>query len=441
MSKKILTFRKAIPLSLQHVLAMFVGTIVPPLLIANVAKMDSGGTTALIQAALFASAIGTFIQICPLPFLKKYKIGSNLPLMMGMNYVFLGVSISVASQKGLPTLFGGLLVASIIGVVMGFFIKKVKRFFTPLISGVLVICMGIGLFQPAINNLAGGLGSPTYGNPENFILGFIVAFIIIFLNKFAKGIIKDTAILIGIIVGYIIALFSGMVDFSGLQRAEWFAMPQPLAYGLEFDPQIIIVFVIAYAIGTIDFMGCCTVTTLGGFDRDLETKEYSNGVIGAAIGSVISAIFGAIPVAGLSQNSAIVSMNKGTQKIIFLLAGSLVLLTSISPKLAAVLITIPNAVIGGATLIVFGMIAMTGIMLLTMLGFDEETKLIGGISVATSIGISSTPGILSKLPSTIQTLVGGSSIITAVVMALILQGIFKVFDDRKLNKQVLNKNI
>jgi xanthine/uracil permease len=177
-----------------------------------------------------------------------------------------------------------------------------------------------------------------------------------------------------------------------------------------------------------------TVTTLGGYNRELKGDEAAGGVIGAAIGSIISALFGGLPTAGLSQNAAIVSMNKGVHKLIFYIAAGIVLLVSVSPKVAIILTTIPNAVIGGATLIVFGMIAMAGIMLITMFGFNDDDKLIAGISVATSIGISSVPGILNKFPETIQTLVGGSSIITGVVFALVLQGIFKIIEKKETKK-------
>ncbi len=432
-----MSIKKVLPLSIQHLLAMFVAIIVPPLLIANVANVGVEGTTILIQAALFASAIGTFIQIFPIPLMKNFKTGSGLPMMMGMNYVFLGISISVAGQYGLSALFGGLIVSSIFGIFMVFFIKKVIRLFTPLVSGVLVTCMGIGLYQPAINNLAGGLGSPTYGEPINFFIGSIVVFIIVIFIKFGKGTVKDTAILLGIIIGYIFSLFLGIVDFSAFKSAQWFAFPKLFSYGVEFNLKVIVVFIIAYAIAIIDFMGCCTVTTLGGYGRELEGEEYANGIIGGAIASIIAAIFGAIPVAGLSQNAAILSMNKRVNRLIFFIGGILVFMASISPKLASLLISIPNAVMGGATIVVFGMITMAGVMLITMLGFDDETKLIAGVSIASSIGISSIPSLLNKFPETIQILVGESSIISGVVIALAFQELFKFFDDRKLKKRKL----
>ncbi len=435
MEEKKLSFKAALPLGVQHLLAMFVAAIVPPLLIANVMNANEAITTNLIQAALFSSAVATFIQIFPIKLFKNFKTGSNLPIMMGMNYVFLGIALSVSGQYGLPTLFGGLLVASIVGIFMGMFVKYLKKFFTPLVSGILLICMGIGLFQPAVYNLAGGIGHPTFGDPVNFGIGLLVILVVVFLNKFGKAALKDTSILLAIIVGYIVSICLGIVDFSGIKEAQWLAIPRPVAYGLEFNFEIIFIMIIAYAIAIIDFMGCCTVTTIGGLDRQLETEEYSNGVIGLGIGSVLASVFGAVPVAGLTQNAAIVSLNKKINKKIFVIAAILVLLTSISPKIAALLVTIPNAVIGGATLVVFGMIATAGIMLLTMFGFDEETKLIAGVSIAISLGISSIPGLLSKFPEVIQTLVGGSSIITGVFTALFLQTIFKIVSVKKESEE------
>lgn len=431
MANENMSLKRAVPLSFQHLLAMFVGTIVPPLLLAGVVGAGKVETVILIQAALFSAGVATFIQLFPIKIFKNYRTGSELPIMMGMNYVFLGVCLTVASKYGLPLMFGGLLVSSIVGVFLGGIVGKVKRFFTPLVSGVLVLCMGIGLFSPSIHNLAGGLGSPTYGEPVNFFIGLFVAFLIVFLNKFGKGIVKDVSILIGVIVGYIVSLFFGLVNFSQVGEAEWFALPKILNYGVEFNFEVITIFIITYIIGTIDFMGACTVATIGGYGRELKDEEYTGGIIGAALGSILASLFGSIPVAGLSQNAAIVAMNKETNKKIFILGGIFVMLTSISPKLASILITIPNAVMGGATLVVFGMIASSGIMLLTMCDFDMEKRLITGVAVAISLGISNNPGILSKFPPVFQTLVEGSSIISAVIITLILQAIFYFKDNKK----------
>lgn len=422
---------ETLPLSIQHLLAMFVGAIVPPLLLAHVINAPAAVVTNLIQSALFASAIATFIQIFPIKIFGTYKTGSALPIMMGMNFVFLGVSLSVAGKYGIAALFGGLLIASVVSIFLSKFIVHLKKFFTPLVSGILIICLGIGLFQPAVHNLAGGLGNPTYGEPFNFFLGITVAVIIIFLNKFATGAIKNSAILIGIFSGYLIALFMGKIDFSQVGSAQWFSFPTIAAYGMEFNPEVIFIFIIAYAISIIDFMGCCTIITLGGLDRPLETEEYQNGVIGNGIGSVFASLLGSIPVTGLSQNAIIVSLNKKVHRNIFALAAALLLLASISPKIGALLVTVPNSVIGGATVIMFGMIVMAGITVFTFTGLTDEAKLIAGFSITISIGLSNIPGILSKFPEIIQVLVGGSSIITAVVLALFLQSAFGIISSIK----------
>lgn len=442
MNTKKFFLKQIIPLSLQHVLAMFIGTIVPPLLIANIINAPAFTVTMLIQAALLSSALATFIQIFPIKIFRSLKTGSSLPLMMGMNYVFLGICLSVVDKHNLSTLFGGLFLASIIFLFFNNFILYFKKFFTPLISGILIICMGIGLFQPAINNLAGGYGHPSYGNPQNFLLGISVSLLIIFLNKFAKGIVKDSSILIGILVGYIFSFFLGIIDFSQVGNSPWISWPKPIAYGFDFNIEVISIFLIAYIISTIDFMGCCTLTTVGGLNRNLESLEYSNGTIGCILGSILGAVFGSIPVAGLSQNAAIVSLNKNTHKLIFIMASIFIFFISLSPKLATILITIPNSVIGGATLVIFGMIVTSGISLLTMDTFTDEDKLIAGFSIALSIGLSHASNILSKFPEIIQTLIGGSTIVTGVVTALFLQTIFSTFKtskDSNLEEKALKK--
>ena len=436
-----LSIGEALPLSFQHLLAMFVGTIVPPILIAGAIGASIEQRITLIQSALFVSAIATFIQLFPLPLFKKYKLGSGLPMMMGMSYVFLGLTVAVAKDQGLPVLFGSLLVASIIGVFMGFYVDRIKKIFTPLISGVLVICMGIGLYPSAVKNLASGIKPENYGDPKNLFVGLLVVFIIAILNKIGRGMIKNAAIVIGMIVGYIVAIPLGMVDFSSIAEAGWLAIPKPMAYGIEFDTGIIITFTIAYAISIISLLGCGTVTTFGAYGRPLKGEEIANSTIAMGVGSVISSLFGSIPMAGLTQNAAIISINKKTQKIIFVLASLMVLVTSISPKIASCLISIPNSVIGGGTLVIFGMITISGMGLLNRVGDNEYSKLIAGISIAISIGITYNPTMFLKFSPTIQTLIGKSSLISGVIIALILQELYRLIDSFNSKKKVIQENI
>lgn len=428
------SLKEALPLGIQHVMAMIVGNMVPAFLIASIIGLSSEMTTMLVQGSMLAAAIGTFIQLYPLPFFGKYKIGSRLPVMMGMSYVFLGAALSVAAEYGFPALLGGQLIASILGIFIGIYVRRIRKYFTPVISGTIVTCMGIGLFPVAIHKLAGGLGSPSYGNPINFAIGLFVAFLIIFINKFGKGLLKDTSILIGIVAGYILCLSLGMIDFSAMSSASWISLPKPLAFGLEFRWEVIAILTLIFTIGIVDIMGGYTIITLGAFNREVTDQELSSGVIGVAAGSIISSVFGGLPVAVFSQNAAIVAMNKVVSRYVIAIGAIFLLLTGISPKIGALMATVPSAVIGGAILVVFGMITMAGIMLLTMFGFDEETKIIAGIAITLSIGVTSAPQVLEQFHPMIQTLVGGSSIVAGTVVAFLLQGTFGLIKSLKVTK-------
>ncbi|MGL4307370.1 MAG: uracil-xanthine permease family protein [Cetobacterium sp.] len=428
--------KEAIPLALQHVMAMIVGNMVPAFLIASIVGLSHEMTTMLVQVSMLSAAIGTFIQLYPLPFIGSYKIGANLPVIMGMSYVFLGAALSITTEYGLPALLGGQLVASILGIFIGMFVKKIKKYFTPLISGTIVTCMGIGLFPVAIHNLAGGLGSESYGEPINFAIGLFVAFVIVLINKFGTGLIKDISILIGILSGYILCLCLGLINFSALSSSAWLALPKPLAFGLEFRWEAIFILTLIFAIGIVEIMGGCTIVTLGAFNREVTDKELSSAVIGVAAGSIFSSLLGALPVGIYSQNAAIVAMNKVVNKYVFAIAGIFLFLTGISPKMGALMATVPSAVVGGAILVVFGMITMAGIMLLTMFGFDEETKIIAGVAITLSIGIISAPQVLEKFHPMIQTLIGGSSIVVGTIVAFLLQGIFGLIKSIKVKKNM-----
>jgi uracil-xanthine permease len=436
------SLKEAAPLGVQHVLAMIFGNMVPAILLANIVGLAQGQSTMLIQCAMIAAAISTFIQLYPIPLFGGYKIGSRLPAMMGMSYVFLGACLSVTAKYGLATMFGAQLVGAIVAFFLGIGSAKIKKFFTPLISGIIVACMGIGLFPAAINNLAGGLGSETYGDPINFLVGGIVVLVIVLVTFFGKGLFKNLSILIGIAVGYIISLTLGMVDFSAVSGAAWFALPKPLAFGLEFRLDVIIMFIVLYIIGIADLMGSCSIITFGAFNRPVKDKELASTVIGNSVASIISSCFNALPTGIFTQNAAIVSMNKVVSRFVIAVAGGILVIVGLSPKVAAIMTTMPSAVVGGATLVVFSMIAMAGISLITMEGFSESDKLIAGVSITASIGLAAVPQTLEKFPEILQIVLGGSSIVTGTVIAIVLNLIYsKVFSKKKEGNTVVQETV
>lgn len=420
--------KEAFPLGLQHVFAMVVANMVPAILIANVAGLSQEHSTMLIQASIIAAAVGTLIQLYPIPLFGGFKIGSRLPVMMGMGYVFLGASISVAAEHGLATLFGAQLVSAVICIFLGILSRRFRDIFTPLVSGIIVSCMGIGLFPVAINNLFGGDGAENFGSPVNLLIGAIVALTIIILQKNGKKLFKDLAILIGIAVGYVISLAFGMIDFSPVVEGAILAVPQPLAFGLEFNLEVIVVFTILFGVAIADIMGGFVVVTNGAMDREVTDEELSNGVIGAGVASIFSALINAPAVNIYGQNSAIVAMNKVTSRFVIAVATGILLVAGISPKVGALMTTIPPAVIGGATLVVFSSIAISGFRLLSVSGFGDETRIIGGVAIAFSIGLNSVSGALDQFPSIVQTLLGSSTVVSGALVAFILTVVLKVFN-------------
>lgn len=423
--------REAVPLGLQHVFAMIVANMVPAILIANVVGLSQSMSTMLIQGSMLAAGIGTLLQLYPIPLFKGYKIGSRLPVMMGMGYIFLGASLSVAGEYGLATLFGAQLIAAVIAIFLGVGSKKIRKIFTPVVSGIIVSCMGIGLFPVAINNLFGGAGSPSFGEPINLLVGGIVALIIVFLQKYGKKLFKDLAILMGIASGYGLSLFLKLVDFSPVTEGTLFSIPQPLAFGVDFKLEVIAVFTILFGVAIADIMGGFTVVTSGAMNREVTDQELSSGVIGAAVASIISAIFNAPPINIFGQNSAIIAMNKVISRFVIAVGTVVLILGGISPKVGALMTTIPSPVVGGATLVVFSSIAMSGIRLISMGGFTDETRIIAGVSIAFSIGLNSIPGALDKFPSIVQTLLGSSTVVSGAIVAFLLLFIFNIGDKRE----------
>lgn len=422
--------KESVPLGLQHLLAMIVGNMVPAILIAGIVGLSGSMSTMLIQGSMLVAGIATLIQLYPVPLFGGFKTGSKLPVIMGANYVFLGACLSVVGQHGIGTLVGAQIVGAIAMIFFGMLSKKFRKFFTPVVSGTVVTCMGLGLFPAAVNNLAGGQGSPTFGDPINFLVGIIVATIIMMLMKFGKGLLKDIAILVGILVGYMIALGFKMVDFTAVSGAAWFALPQPLAFGIEFKLDVIITFVLIYIIAIADIMGAYTVATIGGLGREVTDEELSSGVIGIGIGSIISSLFGSIPSGAFSQNAAIVAMNKVISRFVVAIAAVILLVLGVSPKLGALVTTIPSPVIGGATLVIFSQIAMAGIGILSM-DLTNDNRIIAGVAIAAGVGLTSVPGILSGFPPMVQTLIGDSSVVLGAIIAFILQIVFNMKSEDK----------
>ncbi|MEF9946452.1 MAG: solute carrier family 23 protein [Lachnospiraceae bacterium] len=411
--------RQAFPLGLQQLLAMFVGNIVPMLLVSASAGLSANQATLLLQCSILGAGVATLIQAFPLK-LGKIQIGSGLPVMMGLTYTFLPICISVSVQYGLAVLFGAQLIGAIISIFIGLLLPKIRKYFPPIVTGTIIVSIGVSCFPLAAYNFAGGQGSPDMGALHNWIIGAIVIIVILACSGFGKGIINAAAILIGMIAGYVVAVFWGIVDFSPVTQASWFALPQPLAFGIEFRWNFVLVFVLLFFINAVEMTGDFTVSATGGLGRQPKDKELTGGIVGNGIACIFSAFFNCFATGTYSQCSGIVALTKVCSRYVMGCGAVTLIIAAFCPKLSGLLSTIPSCVIGGATIVVFSMIAISGMSLVAQSRFTSRSMLICGTSLALGLGISFAKDILAGTGEYIQMFFGESSIILVAGTALLL---------------------
>lgn len=407
---------QAFPLALQHVVAMIVGCVTPAIVIAGVAGLEGNDKIIFVQAALFIAAISTLVQLFPL----GGRVGSGLPVIMGVSFAYLPSMQAIAGSYDIATVLGAQLVGGFAAIFVGLFIKKLRALFPPLITGTVVFTIGLSLYPTAVKYMAGGASSPEYGSWQNWLVAFITLAVVIALNHFAKGFLKLSSILIGMIVGYAVSACFGMIDFSAVSSAGLVQLPRPMYFGLKFEPSAIITIVILFVINSVQAIGDFSATTGGGLDREPTDKELSGGIIGYGCTNILGAFFGGLPTATFSQNVGIVASTKVVNRIVLGMAAGIILLAGLMPKFSALLTTIPQCVLGGATISVFATIAMTGIKLVVQQPLTYRNTSIVGLSVALGMGITQCADSLATFPAWVTTVFGKSPVVITTIMAILL---------------------
>lgn len=410
---------QSFPLALQHVVAMIVGCVTPAIIVAGVGGLSSEDSVILIQAALVLSALTTLVQLYPIK-KGKFRIGSGLPVIMGISFAYVPTMQAIAGDFGVGTILGAQIVGGVIAILVGIFIKQIRRFFPPLITGTVVFAIGLSLYPTAINYMAGGVGSEQYGSWQNWTVAVITLIIVTALNHYGKGIWKLSSILIGIIAGYLVSLCFGMVNFASVAEASFFQLPKPLHFGVVFEPSACVAIGILFAINSIQAIGDFTATTTGGMNRMPTDEELNGGIVAYGFCNIFSALFGGLPTATFSQNVGIVSSTKVVAKRVFGLAAGILLVAGLIPKFSSVLLTIPNCVLGGATVSVFASIAMTGVKLITAAPMDYRNTTIVGLSIALGMGITQANAALASFPAWVTTIFGKSPVVLATITAIVL---------------------
>ena len=377
------------------------------------------------------SAISTLLQLFPFKF-GKFQIGSGLPVIMGISFAYVPTMQAIAGSFDIATILGAQIVGGIIAIIVGIFIKQIRKFFPPLITGTVVFAIGLSLYPTAINYMAGGVSSPSYGSWQNWTVAFITLIIVTALNHFGKGIFKLASILIGVIAGYVVAMMFGMVDFSSVASASWFQFPSPLHFGIKFEASSCVAIGVLFAINSIQAIGDFSATTTGGLDRMPTDEELNGGILAYGCSNIFCALFGGLPTATYSQNVGIVGSTKVVAKRVFRTAAIVLLVAGLVPKFSSVLTTIPYCVLGVATVSVFASIAMTGVKLITAEPMTYRSTSIVGLAIALGMGITQANAALATFPAWVTTIFGKSPVVVATITAVILNLI--------LPKEKENKN-
>lgn len=403
---------KAIPLAFQHILAMFAANITVPLLVSALLGLPSSETTFLIQCALFMAGVATFIQIF------KYKgVGSGLPIVMGTSNAFIATVLAIAKDFGIGGVLGASFIGGLFEILIGKNLFRLKKIFTPLVSGIVVLTIGITLIPVGIRQAAGG--NTDTGNLKSLFISTIVLVTIILFNQSKTKFLKSSSILIGLIVGYAISFFLGIIDINPILESSWFSFPKPFQYKWSFEPAAIIAMLFMYIATAIETIGDISALTIGAEGREATDDEMSGGVIADGLGSSIAALFNGFPNTSYTQNIGVVNLTGVFSRHIVKIGAIILIILSLLPKFGSLIAVMPEPVLGGASIAMFSMVAVSGLSLLKNIKFDNRNMLIIAVSLGLGVGLNLVPEATQQLPRDLQLFLT-SGVVPAAVVSIAL---------------------
>ena len=389
---------EALPLAMQHVVAMIVGCVTPAIIVSGAVPggLSREDQVILIQSALVIAALSTLLQLFPIGGKAKFAIGSGLPIIMGVSFAYVPSMQAIAESYGIAAIMGAEIVGGIVAVVMGLLVKKIRVFFPPLITGTVVFTIGLSLYPTAINYMAGGTSSPNYGSWQNWAIAFFTLTRCYSSESFWKGNL-ETGIYSDRYYSGISGFYSvWMVDFSSIGEAGVCQLPSLMHFGVQFEPSSCVALGILFAINSIQAIGDYSATTIGAMDRTPKDDELQRGIVGYGLSNVVGALLGGLPTATYSQNVGIVTTTKVINRWVLGLAAAILGIAGLVPKFSAILTTIPQCVLGGATVSVFASIAMTGMKLVASAEMDYRNSSIVGLAAALGMGVSQATAALAS---------------------------------------------
>lgn len=405
-------------LGLQHIFAAFGGIIVVPIVVSAALKFDAQTSTALISGAILAAGVATFIQSKGIG-----PVGARVACIMGTDFTFVAPAIAVGGKFGLSGIFGATILGAFIVIILSFFVKPLMKLFPPIVTGTVVSLIGLTLLPVSIDWAAGGVGSPNYGDLKNIGIALFIMAVTLLLNHYGKGLISSASILIGMIIGYIVCIPLGMVDFSSVSKASWIALPKILAHGVNFNLEVVLPFIPAYFVTVIGTVGCLKAISEVSQIRSDE-KPIAAGVLSDGVGSMLAGFFGAMPNTSFSQNIGLIPLTKVASRYVTMMAGISLIILGLFPKFAALINIMPQPVLGGVGIVMFGTVAAAGIQTLSTVKISNRNMLIVATAIGLGLGVTFRPEFIAKLPEALK-MIFSSGISTGTIVALLLNVILK----------------
>lgn len=410
--------KTAIPFGLQHILAMFVANLAPITIIAGAAQpaLSTAEIAMLVQNAMFVAGIATMIQLYPV-----WKVGSKLPIVMGVSFTFVTILSTVATNYGYPTVIGAVMIGGIFEGTLGLFAKYWRKIISPVVAGCVVTAIGFSLFTVGTRSFGGGYAAD-FGSPKNLLLGTITLVTCLLWNIKAKGYLKQLSVLAGLTVGYIVAIFMGKVDLSVIFADGLIALPKFLPFKPVFNIGAIVSVCIIYLVSAAETIGDTTALVSGGLHRDIEDSEISGSLACDGFASTISSFFGCPPVTSFSQNIGLINMTKVVNRFTIATGAVAMILAGLLPPIGNFFASLPESVLGGCTLMMFGTILFSGVEMLAKAGFNHRNSIIVSLSLAIGIGFttSSEIGVWAYFPEVVQSVFAANVVAVVFVVAILL---------------------
>ena len=412
---------KAVPFGLQHILAMFVANIAPILIVAGVIKMPVEQSAALVQSAMIVAGIGTLIQLYPV-----WRIGSGLPIVMGISFTFVSIACVIGSKYGYGGIMGAVLVGGILEGLLGLGAKYWRRFIPPIVAATVVTSIGFSLLAVGANSFGGGFGNPNLGDAKYIIVGTVTLFSCLCFNVFAKSFYKQLSVLFGLVVGYITAYFFGLVNLSKMTEVGFVAIPKIMPFTMEFHADAIFAFFLIFLVSATETIGDTSAMTAIGLRRNVTEKEVSGSIACDGFISSLSSVFGCMPITSFSQNVGLIAMTKVVNRFAIMTGAVIMILSGLFPALGVLLASLPESVLGGCTLMMFGSIVVSGVQMIAGCGYSTRNITIASLALSIGIGFTQTPAIFKIFPDLVKNVFAENCVAVVFIVAMVLNLVLPV---------------